>query len=81
MRTGLRPSSPDPTHRHPSESLVTGDTDYLLRVVARDIGEYERFLKTPLTRVTAVRTIRSRFALSRAVYKAELPLELVEPAR
>jgi Lrp/AsnC family transcriptional regulator, leucine-responsive regulatory protein len=58
--------------------LMTGDTDYLLRVVARDIGEYERFLKTKLTRVTAVRTIRSSFALRRVVYKTALPLELVE---
>lgn len=58
--------------------LMTGDTDYLLRVVARDIGEYERFLKTKLTRVTAVRTIRSSFALRRVVYKTALPLELIE---
>jgi DNA-binding Lrp family transcriptional regulator len=59
--------------------LMTGDTDYLLRVVVRDIGQYERFLKTRLTRVTAVRTIRSSFALRRVVYKTALPLELIEP--
>lgn len=58
--------------------VMTGDTDYLLRVVARDIGEYERFLKTKLGHVSAVRTIRSSFTLRRVVHKTALPLELAE---
>ena len=54
--------------------LMTGDADYLLRVVAQDLAAYERFLLQHLTRIPGVANIRSSFALKQVVYKTALPL-------
>ncbi len=54
--------------------LMTGDADYLLRVVVADIPAYERFLKEHLTRVPGVSSIRSSFALNQVKYRTALPL-------
>lgn len=55
--------------------LMTGDEDYLLRVVVPDLAHYERFLKTYLTRITGVANIRSSFALNQVSYSTALPLQ------
>jgi len=54
--------------------LITGDADYLLRVVVADLAAYERFLMEHLTRVPGVASIRSGFALKQVKYSAALPL-------
>jgi len=54
--------------------LMTGDADYLLRVVAADLAAYERFLLDHLTRVPGVSSIKSSFALKQVVYKTALPI-------
>ncbi len=54
--------------------LMTGASDYLLRVVAADLGTYEEFLRTRLTRLPGVRGVRSAFALKRVIYRTNLPL-------
>jgi DNA-binding Lrp family transcriptional regulator len=54
--------------------LMTGDADYLLRVVVADIPAYERFLKDHLTRIPGVSSIRSSFALNQVKYRTALPL-------
>jgi Lrp/AsnC family transcriptional regulator, leucine-responsive regulatory protein len=54
--------------------LMTGDSDYLLRVVVADLGAYERFLMDHLTRVPGVANIRSSFALRSVKYRTDLPL-------
>jgi Lrp/AsnC family transcriptional regulator, leucine-responsive regulatory protein len=54
--------------------LMTGDADYLLRVVVADLGAYERFLMDHLTRVPGVANIRSSFALRSVKYRTDLPL-------
>lgn len=54
--------------------LMTGDADYLLRVVVGDLAAYERFLMEHLTRVPGVSSIRSSFALKQVAYKTALPL-------
>ena len=54
--------------------LMTGAADYLLRVVAVDLGAYEEFLRTRLTRLPGVRGVRSAFALKRVIYRTNLPL-------
>src|ERR1017187_5730915 len=41
--------------------LMTGDSDYLLRVVCADLGAFERFLMNHLTRIAGVSSIRSSF--------------------
>jgi DNA-binding Lrp family transcriptional regulator len=54
--------------------LMTGDYDYLLRVVVADTADFERLHSKHLTRLPAVARVHSSFAL-RTVQKArELPL-------
>jgi len=55
--------------------LMTGDSDYLLRVVVPDVAAYERFLKDSLTRIEGVAGIKSSFALKQVKYSTVLPLE------
>jgi Lrp/AsnC family transcriptional regulator, leucine-responsive regulatory protein len=43
--------------------LMTGQRDYLMRIVVRDLEAYERFLKEKLTRLDGVASIESSFAL------------------
>lgn len=45
--------------------LMTGNRDYLLRVVTRDMGEFEQFLTTKLTRLAPVAGIESSIPLRR----------------
>ena len=54
--------------------LMTGEADYLLRVVVPDLAAYERFLKDHLTRVPGVASIKSSFALKQVRYNTALPL-------
>ena len=42
---------------------MTGQRDYLMRIVVRDLHAYERFLKEKLTRLDGVASIESSFAL------------------
>ncbi len=55
--------------------LMTGDSDYLLRVVVPDVAAYERFLKQALTRLEGVASIKSSFALKQVKYSTVLPLD------
>lgn len=54
--------------------LMTGDSDYLLRVVASDVAAFRRFLMDHLTRIPGVANIRSSFALNQVKYRTALPL-------
>jgi DNA-binding Lrp family transcriptional regulator len=54
--------------------LMTGDADYLLRVVVADLAAYHRFLVDHLTRVPGVASIKSSFALKQVKYRTALPL-------
>lgn len=54
--------------------VMTGSSDFLLRVVAPDLHSYEEFLRTRLTRMPGVRSVRSAFALKRVIYRTNLPL-------
>jgi Lrp/AsnC family leucine-responsive transcriptional regulator len=55
--------------------LMTGDSDYLLRVVVHDVEAYEQFLKQSLTRLEGVAGIKSSFALKQVKYSTVLPLD------
>lgn len=55
--------------------LMTGEADYLLRVVVPDLRAYERFVLHELTRIPGVANIKSSFALKQVRYKTALPLE------
>ncbi|MSO64639.1 MAG: Lrp/AsnC family transcriptional regulator [Alphaproteobacteria bacterium] len=55
--------------------LMTGDADYLLRVVVPDLPAYERFLMDRLTRVRGIASIKSSFALKQIVHRTALPMD------
>lgn len=54
--------------------LMTGQRDYLLRIVVRDLEAYERFLKEKLTRLDGVASIETSFALGQVKRSEVLPL-------
>ena len=54
--------------------LMTGDADYLLRVVTADLDAYEQFLVNHLTRIPGVASIKSSFALKQVKYLTALPI-------
>jgi Lrp/AsnC family leucine-responsive transcriptional regulator len=54
--------------------LMTGDADYLLRVLVPDIKALERFIVEHLSKAPGVARIRSSFALKQVRYKTALPL-------
>jgi DNA-binding Lrp family transcriptional regulator len=56
--------------------LMTGDSDYLIRVAVPDIAALERFILEQLTPIPGIEKIRSSFALKQVRYKTALPLPL-----
>jgi len=54
--------------------LMTGDADYLLRVVVPDIPSFERFVLDHLTHISSVARVRSSFALKQVKYTTTLPV-------
>lgn len=54
---------------------MSGDWDYLLRVVAADVGDYEQFLMRTLLEHPAVGTASSHFALSLAKFTTAIPVD------
>lgn len=54
--------------------LMTGDEDYLLRLVVADIQALERFILQHLTTIPGIKNIRSSFALKQVKYTTALPL-------
>ncbi len=61
--------------------LMTGDADYLIRVVVPDVQALERFILDFLTRIPGVGNIRSSFALKQVKYQTALPLPQSKDAR
>ena len=53
---------------------TTGDADFTLRVVARDIADYDRFLQKFLLELPEVRQVRSAIALREIKATTALPL-------
>jgi Lrp/AsnC family leucine-responsive transcriptional regulator len=54
--------------------LMTGDFDYLIRVVAPNLLAYQEFLDK-LTQVDGLDHVKSSFSLKPICYRTELPLE------
>ena len=54
--------------------LMTGTRDILMRVVAADLGDFDRFLEDKLMRVPGIRSMRSSFALRTMVRRQVLPV-------
>lgn len=55
--------------------LMSGDADYLLRVIVSDARDYERIHSQYLTRLPGVDRVHSSFGLRTVVKKTEIPLE------
>ena len=54
--------------------LMTGTRDILMRVVAADLTDFDRFLEDKLMRVPGIRSMRSSFALRTMVRRQVLPV-------
>lgn len=54
--------------------LMSGDFDYLLRVITRDNSDYVR-IHNQLTSLEGVMRVQSSFALRTVLHKTELPLD------
>jgi Lrp/AsnC family leucine-responsive transcriptional regulator len=56
--------------------LMTGDSDYLLRVVTRDLKALQSFIVDRLACIANIANIRSSMAIKEVKYKTALPIEL-----
>ena len=56
--------------------LMTGDADYLLRVVVADTDELRDFILNRLTTIKGVSNIRSSIALKQIKYETAIPVKL-----
>ena len=54
--------------------VTTGPSDFLLRVVVKDVAAYEQFQREFLSRIESVSSTNSSFALKQVKYYTELPL-------
>ncbi|MEM7329561.1 MAG: Lrp/AsnC family transcriptional regulator [Pseudomonadota bacterium] len=53
--------------------LMTGRSDYLLRVIAADLDDYEQFVRRELQRVPGIASIDTSFAYGRVKHAQVLP--------
>lgn len=58
--------------------LMTGEADYLLRVITPDLAAYQRFLVEHLARVPGIANIKSNLALKQVQYRTSMPLGHIE---
>jgi Lrp/AsnC family transcriptional regulator len=54
---------------------VTGDVDYILKIVSRDIRHFESFLRNQLMTMTMIRETHSAIAVTEIKDTTELPLD------
>lgn len=54
--------------------VLTGPSDFLLRVLVKDVAAYEQFQRDFLSRIESVSSTNSSFALKQVKYFTELPL-------
>lgn len=54
--------------------LMTGESDYLLRVSVADLDEFQFFVTSCLAKTPGLATIHSSVALKQVTYKTALPL-------
>ena len=56
---------------------VTGEMDFILRILTSDIQSYERLLRDQLLQLPHVGEVHSTIALTQVKYTTQLPLELL----
>jgi|OpeIllAssembly_1097287.scaffolds.fasta_scaffold642924_1 Lrp/AsnC family transcriptional regulator len=52
---------------------VSGERDYVLQIISKDMESYNQFLNTKILHHSSVRSASSSFALRRVKYTTELP--------
>ncbi len=55
--------------------MISGDYDYMLKIVVADMNAFERFLSTCLLPVPAIRSVNTTFVLRPRKYTTVLPLD------
>lgn len=55
--------------------LMTGESDFMLRVVVENLQKYQLLITECLTQIDGVASIRSSFALSQVKYTTALPTQ------
>jgi len=58
---------------------VTGEADYFLQIVAKDLESYERILSGKLRRLPGVTSIKSSFSLRKIKDTTQVPLGGMDP--
>jgi Lrp/AsnC family leucine-responsive transcriptional regulator len=53
---------------------MAGSYDYLLRVVAKDLDDYQRFQMEHLTQIRGVRKVETEIPIKRVKQTTEMPL-------
>lgn len=56
--------------------MLAGDMDFLLKVVAKDWDEYQKFLTEKLTAAPNVEAIKSSLAIKMSKYKPGVPIDV-----
>jgi DNA-binding Lrp family transcriptional regulator len=59
---------------------MSGTNDYLLRIVAASIEDYEHFLSTYVLQTKAVRSVNTSFVLRTKKFTTRLPLQVTDAA-
>lgn len=55
-------------------SVISGSHDYLLKIIAKDLEDYERFVKKSLGSISAIDAIESTVVLKQTFAKTSLPV-------
>lgn len=61
--------------------MLTGEADYLIRIVARDLPHFQEVVQSSLLRCAAIAHVESSIVLEDLKDTTELPLEKSRPAR
>jgi DNA-binding Lrp family transcriptional regulator len=54
---------------------ISGEEDYMIKVVVKDINEYEQFLLKKLATIPAISRIKSNVVLSTIKYGTQIPID------
>jgi Lrp/AsnC family leucine-responsive transcriptional regulator len=60
---------------------MSGTNDYLLRIVAASIGDYEKFMSSHLLQLRAVRSVNTSFVLRTRKQTTRLPVDVPGSSR
>lgn len=58
--------------------MLAGETDFLLKIVAKDWDAYQHFLTERLTAASPVKQVRTQLTIRTSKYEPGVPLELLE---